>query len=215
MRTKSRQEQLHYKNIKRAKFLGVLFVFMLQSSSVIFYSGRKREVCMKKIMIMGSAGSGKSTLAKTLSNITGIEAIHLDREFWKPGWVMTEKPEQVIKHKTFMKNDSWIIDGNYNESLQERVEHADLIIFLDMPFYLCFYRIISRSYKYRGKTRSDMAVGCEEKIDKEFLLYVINYHRKKKYDDLKKLFRFADHSKIHTLKSVKEIDQFLEKWQGM
>lgn len=164
---------------------------------------------MKRIMIMGSAGSGKSTLAKKLAQQLGIEAIHLDREFWKPGWIMTEKPEQIVLHNEFMKREAWIIDGNYNASLESRAKLADLIIFLDMPFYKCFYRIISRSFRYRGKTREDMASGCEEKLDKEFLLYVMNYHRKKKYEDLEKLSKFAESSKIVTLKNTDEIDRFL------
>jgi len=162
---------------------------------------------------MGSAGSGKSTLAKKLSKHTGIEAIHLDREFWKPGWVMTEKPDQIILHNEFMKRETWIIDGNYNASLETRVKLADLIIFLDTPFHTCFYRIISRSFRYRGKTREDMAPGCEEKIDKEFLLYVVNYHLKKKYKDLEKLSKFAGSTKILTLKNLQEVDVFLKNFK--
>ncbi len=160
-------------------------------------------------MIMGSAGSGKSTLAKELSKRTGIEAIHLDKEFWNPGWILTEKPEQIVLHKAFMKRDSWIIDGNYNASLESRTKEADLIIFLDMPLYLCMYRVISRYFKNKGKSRVDMAVGCEEKIDKEFINYIFYYHRKKKFTDLDLLSKMADKSKIVMLKGQSEVSRFL------
>lgn len=164
---------------------------------------------MKRIMIMGSAGSGKSTLAQALSKKTGIEAIHLDKEFWNPGWIMTEKSQQVVLHNELMKRDSWIIDGNYNASLEPRAKAADLIIFLDMPFHLCMYRVFSRYFKNRGKIRPDMCAGCEEKIDMEFINYIIFYHIKKKYSDFKKLSSYANESKILMLKSPSDVSKFL------
>ncbi|HEU5138867.1 MAG TPA: topology modulation protein, partial [Bacillales bacterium] len=43
---------------------------------------------MPRIMVMGaSAGTGKSTFAQELSKILNIEVYHLDRLYWKPGWV--------------------------------------------------------------------------------------------------------------------------------
>lgn len=167
---------------------------------------------LKRIMIMGSAGSGKSTLAKELSRRMGIDAIHLDREFWNPGWIMTEKPEQVRIHESFMERDSWVIDGNYCASLEPRATAADLIIFLDMPFHLCMYRVFSRYFKNRGKIREDMCEGCEEKIDMEFLRYIFFYHFKKKYTDLDKLYNLADKSKIVMLKGPSEVSAFLSEF---
>ena len=46
-------------------------------------------VPLKRIAIIGSPGVGKSTFARQLGDITGIEVFHLDRLFWKPGWVET------------------------------------------------------------------------------------------------------------------------------
>jgi adenylate kinase family enzyme len=40
---------------------------------------------MKRVLIIGSGGAGKSTLARTLGERLGIEVIHLDVHFWKPG----------------------------------------------------------------------------------------------------------------------------------
>lgn len=165
---------------------------------------------IKRIMIMGSAGSGKSTLARTLSEKTGIEAIHLDSVYWKPGWIMTEKHEQARIHKTLMEKDEWIIEGNYCATIDHRAKLADLAIYLDMPLTQCMYRVIKRYFVNRGKSRPDMAKGCPEKIDKAFIKYILYYHREKKYEHLDLLHKYADYDKIIMLKGTDQINRFIE-----
>ncbi len=50
----------------------------------------------ERILIIGPSGSGKSTLAITLSGLTGLPVIHLDKEFWQPGWVLPNGIEWQI-----------------------------------------------------------------------------------------------------------------------
>ena len=52
---------------------------------------------MKKISVIGSPGAGKSTFSKGLSNDIGIKIYHLDRLFWKPGWVHITR-EELMQH---------------------------------------------------------------------------------------------------------------------
>jgi len=40
---------------------------------------------MRRVAIVGSAGAGKSALARQLGAILGVEVVHLDALFWKPG----------------------------------------------------------------------------------------------------------------------------------
>ena len=47
----------------------------------------------KKISIIGCPGSGKSTLSVQLAKILNLEAIHLDKIYWKPYWVNISKEE--------------------------------------------------------------------------------------------------------------------------
>ena len=70
------------------------------------------------------------------------------------------------------ENDSWIIDGNYYKIAKERFELADKIIFLNYNRFFCLKSVIKRYKQNVGKTRSDMAAGCEEKLDFKFLYWV-------------------------------------------
>ncbi|MDZ4712666.1 MAG: hypothetical protein SGI89_10120 [bacterium] len=67
----------------------------------------------RKILIVGGCGAGKSTFSIKLGNATGIEVHHLDKYFWKPGWVETEKSEWNRKVDELLSKDEWIIEGNF------------------------------------------------------------------------------------------------------
>ena len=117
----------------------------------------------KRIMIIGSCGAGKSTLAIQLNEIIDIPIIHLDKEYWKPGWVESEKEEWYERQNKMVDKDSWIIDGNYGGSLDIRFSKADTVIFLDYNKFICLYRIFKRWVQNSGRNRIDMGEGCNEK----------------------------------------------------
>jgi len=111
-----------------------------------------------RIMIVGSPGSGKSTFAEQLCKITSLPLIHLDNEFWKPGWVETPRPEWIGKQKLLVSGDKWIIDGDYSSTMEIRFEAAELIIFLDVNRFIC----IMRAAKRTGKKRMDLPDYLDE-----------------------------------------------------
>ena len=139
------------------------------SSAIIIAVGR--------ILVIGYPGAGKSTFATELGKLTGLPVIHLDREFWQPGWV--QKPKDLWREHTRLlaDRDEWIMDGSYDHTLDIRLQRADKVIFLDYSRYLCLWRVIKRVMTNHGTVRSDMADGCPEKIDLAFLKFVWNYRR--------------------------------------
>ena len=131
----------------------------------------------KRILVIGCSGAGKSTLSRKLSERWKIPVHHLDALFWNEGWVPTPKSEFREEIKSFLAQPTWIMDGNFNSTLEMRATYADLIIFLDFPTWLCLSRVCKRVWIYRGKTRPDMAEGCNEKIDSEFVRWIWRYQK--------------------------------------
>jgi adenylate kinase family enzyme len=164
---------------------------------------------MKRVLIIGSSGSGKSTFALRLSQMTGLEVIHLDRLFWHPNWVDTPDEEWQKKVEDILEGDSWIIDGNYRGTMEMRLKKCDTVIFLDLPRTTCVYRILKRVVFYRKGNRPDMAEGCDERFDWEFIKWVWNYPARSKPRVEALLERFKDEKKIIRLTSKKEIESFL------
>jgi adenylate kinase family enzyme len=165
---------------------------------------------MKKIAVIGSGGSGKSTLSRKLGEKLSIEVFHLDAILWKPDWEAVAKDQQKAIQYQLVAKDQWIIDGNYNGTIDIRLQAADCIIFMDIPRSICLYRVIRRMFRYRSAPRPDMATGCEERFDFSFLKWVWNYPHDKKPDVMKKLERLQGKKEIIILKSSKEAHLFLE-----
>lgn len=164
-------------------------------------------------MILGSAGSGKSTLAIQLGAKLNIPVVHLDNLFWKPGWVSETEEEMDRKVIEAASKDEWIIDGNYSRTIDFRMNLADTIIYIDFNRYLCLYRVIKRRIKYHGKVRPDLAEGCKEKIDKEFLLWIWNYPKRSRMKTLDKISYHCindDNKNAYVLISPKAVKKFLQ-----
>ncbi len=127
---------------------------------------------MQRVLVIGSPGAGKSTFARQLEARTGLPLIHLDREYWRPGWVESPRDEWRARVEQLVAGRRWIIDGNYGGSLAARLSRADTVVLLDLPWWTCVARLIRRSLRNRGRRRPDMAEGCVERLDAEYLRFL-------------------------------------------
>ncbi|MFC7060367.1 hypothetical protein [Halobacillus seohaensis] len=168
---------------------------------------------MNRIMILGSAGSGKSTLAKQLGSLLDIEVVHMDRLFWKPGWLQSTNEELQAKQEKYINNPSWIIEGNYSSVWDVRLLKADTVIFLDLNRYLCTYRILKRWLKNIGGTREDLAPGCPERMTREFIQYVWNYPKNKRNKGITAVLSQANESQVIIMSNRKAVEQYLNKFR--
>jgi len=103
---------------------------------------------MKKIVVFGKPGSGKSTLSKHLASATGIKLHALDLiEYKKNG----DKVDRVIfdeAHENILSSDSWIIDGfGPIESFNKRLDAADTLIYIDLPYVVSYWLVTKRLLK--------------------------------------------------------------------
>src|SRR5688572_6356798 len=168
---------------------------------------------MKRVLVIGPGGAGKSTLARQLGQLLNIEVKHLDKFFWKPGWTETSKEEWLKKVTELASGDSWIMDGNFGGTLELRVKYCDTIIFLDMPRLLCLWRITKRCVLHRNRSRPDMAEGCNEKLDPEFVRWVWNYAHRSRPKVIKLLEEHSGSKQIVWLRSKADVKRFLTAQQ--
>ncbi|QWG45308.1 DNA topology modulation protein [Bacillus mycoides] len=166
---------------------------------------------MKKIILIGSGGSGKSTLAKQLGNKLKIQVYHLDALFWKPNWVGVPREEQRTVQNDLIKEEKWIIDGNYGGTMDIRINAADTIIFLDIHRTICVYRAFKRIVQYRNKTRPDMGTGCEERFDLQFFKWIWEYPKTKRPAIVKRLDQLNKDKRVIILKTPSEVQRFLKE----
>ncbi|WP_411343302.1 DNA topology modulation protein [Paenibacillus sp. WLX1005] len=166
---------------------------------------------MQKIMIIGCSGAGKSTLSRKLHETLHIPVIHMDAHFWQTNWQATEDEEWDRQVEAFAQADCWIIDGNYGRTMDIRIQHADTIIYLDMPRWLCLYRVIKRRIQYHGKSRPDMNAGCNEKIDWAFIKWIWNYRKRSRLQTLDRLRKVEGDKQIITIRNSQQLHTFLKQ----
>ena len=165
---------------------------------------------MKRIMLIGSGGAGKSTLARKLGAILNLPVHHLDRLYWQPDWVAISKEEWQKIQTDLCAEEEWIIDGNYGGTMDIRLAASDTVVFLDLPRWLCAYRALKRATVYSGKSRPDMAEGCEERIDFEFYRWIWSYPSTRRPGILRKLEAVKDSKRVIVLETRNETDSFLQ-----
>jgi len=169
---------------------------------------------MQRVLIIGCSGGGKSTLARALGAKLDLPVIHIDRLFWLPGWAPrpTEDCRRLIAEA--LVGDRWVFDGNNTSSFDIRLPRADAIVWIDQPRWLCLWRAFARVLKGPGRTRSDMADGCAEKIDFEFYRYIWNFKRDHTPKFEAGIARYGAHLPLYRLTSDKQIAAFLASVQG-
>jgi adenylate kinase family enzyme len=130
---------------------------------------------MERILVLGPCGAGKSTLATRLGETLGLPVIHLDKEYWRAGWVEPDPAEWSERTEELIARPRWVMDGNYGSSLARRLERAELVVNLDYQRSVFFPRMIWRSLSQWGRTRPDMAEGCPEQLNWDFIVYTWRY----------------------------------------
>ncbi|WP_436883294.1 AAA family ATPase [Mammaliicoccus sciuri] len=165
---------------------------------------------MKKIVILGSSGSGKSYLSKKLSKELNIEVYHLDNLMRKFDWSPFSHNEKYHIQKLILENDTWIIEGNYTNILDERLDEADTIIFLNINKLKCIYNVIKRTITYRNKDRLDKPAKAIDKISLHLLKWTWNFDKNEKTIIIKKIQNYSKTKRIIILNNFKTTNNFFD-----
>jgi adenylate kinase family enzyme len=164
---------------------------------------------MQRVLVIGIPGVGKTTFSLALAGRTGLPVIHLDKEFWRPGWVQTPRSEWRAKVVALAAGDRWIMDGNYDSSLDLRLPRADMVVWFDYPMLPSLLRAIRRAVTGYGRVRPDLGEGCPEQFDLEFLRYIWTFRARERPNVVASLARFGSHLKPVVFRRDAEVARFL------
>jgi adenylate kinase family enzyme len=164
---------------------------------------------VNRVMVIGSGGAGKSLFSLKLARKTGLPVIHLDREYWQPGWQHMPEPEWEAKVAALVQRERWIIDGNYGGTMHLRLAAADTIVFLDIPRFVCEWAVITRWLRYRRRSRPDMAPGLNDKLDLAFLRWIWGYPKTRRPGILRQLSELPPSTRVVRITSRAATREFL------
>ena len=110
------------------------------------------------------------------------------------------------KLKEILVKSQWIIDGNYQRTLEARMKECDLIILLDLPTKVCLESVKSRI----GTKREDMPwVETEETLEGEFKQWIQKFSDKSLPEIYQLLEKYKD-KEVVIFKSREEANFYLE-----
>lgn len=165
----------------------------------------------RRWMVLGASGGGKSTYSRKLAEVLGLPTIHLDLEYWRPGWVEPPKPEWREKVAELASRDAWVMDGNYSGTLDLRAPRAEVAILLDPPVWTSLAGVYRRKLQYKNETRPDLPEGCPEQWpDLQFLHWIVSYKWRSRPRVLR-LLGEAPHVRFFHLKSRRAAGDLLSE----
>lgn len=171
---------------------------------------------MKKIVVFGKPGSGKSTFSKQLEKVAGIPLYPLDLiEYQANGEkVSTARYSQI--HAELLAKESWIIEGLGSlESFWQRVNAADTLIYIDLPYRVSYWWVVKRcllgvfvkpegwpkgSSIIKGTIASWKYLGLSKKFWTEALFEKITVEAKDK--------------QIYRIRTVKALNEFISQFMS-
>lgn len=142
---------------------------------------------MRRVNVIGSSsGVGKTTFGRRLAASLGVPFVELDALFWRSGWMHAPTEEFVAAVRDVVRQDGWVIDGNYTGRLKDLLwQEADAIVWLDLPLRVALWRTVMRTLR-RAVTREELWSGNRENLwgavfGKDALfVYAIRTHRRRR-----------------------------------
>lgn len=163
---------------------------------------------MKKIIIIGCPGSGKSYFSKRLKKLTGYSLYHLDNIYHNEDGTHIPREEFDNILKKIFEEKEWIIDGNYQRTIEMRLKECDTCFLLDFPTEVC----VSGAEDRVGKKRDDMA-WYEESLDPEFKQYIIDFSKTSLPAIYELIEKYKHKVDVLIFKSRNELNDFINNYE--
>ena len=161
---------------------------------------------MKRILVIGCPGAGKTYFAKRLKEIINVPVIHMDNLYWHKDKTAISLEELETKLLPYLKEEEWIIDGNYHDTLKLRLEYATDVFFLKMSREECIEGILERI----DQPRDDIPWVETKKDAVELIEWTIDYEKRTKEREEALLKKYKKVN-IHVLTSRQEVNDYLNK----
>lgn len=110
----------------------------------------------QRIHILGAAGSGKTTLARQCAGRLNSPWYELDTIAYEGGYARKRTLDERMQSISEITMQSvWVTEGIFLWWIDDLLEAADVIVWLDLPWTVSMTRVITRHFRlsWAGKNR--------------------------------------------------------------
>lgn len=155
--------------------------------------------------MIGCPGSGKTTFAEKLNKLTGLPLYYLDAVWHKPDKTHIPREEFDQRISEIFATPEWIIDGNYNRTIEMRLRECDTVFLFDLPTEVCLQGATERI----GKGRYDLP-WLEKELDPEFEEFIKDFPKTSLPQIYELLDKYGENRNIFIFKSREDADEYLK-----
>ena len=159
---------------------------------------------MKKVIVIGCPGSGKTTFSEKLHILTGLPLYHLDAIWHKPDKTHISREDFDKSISEIFNSSEWIIDGNYNRTMEIRLRQCDTVFLFDLPVEVCIHGATERL----GKGRYDLP-WIEKELSPSFKQSIADFPRNSLPRIYELLEKYKENKQIVVFRSRDEADRFI------
>lgn len=107
----------------------------------------------RRALVAGPSGVGKTTLSARIARLIGARHTEIDALFHGPNW--TPRPSFEAEVRAFTAEPAWVTEWQYNAVRPLLAERAELLVWLDLPFWrVTFPQVVRRTLRRRlGRER--------------------------------------------------------------
>lgn len=160
---------------------------------------------MQKVIVIGCPGSGKTTFAERLNEITGLPLYHLDAIWHKPDKTHISRENFDKSISEIFNTSEWIIDGNYNRTIEMRIMQCDTVFLFDLPTEVCIQGASDRL----GKERYDLP-WIEKELTPSFKQSIEEFPHNSLPRIYELIEKYKKDKQVVVFKSREDAENFLE-----
>jgi len=168
---------------------------------------------MKKIAVFGKPGSGKSILSKSLASASGIKLHALDSIEYKKNGDRIDRVTFDEEHESILSSDRWIIDGfGPIESFNKRLDVADTLIYIDVPYIISYWLVTKRLLKgllINPEGWPDGSSILKGSLESYKVLRLCPKFWNNNF--MQKLEKISTNKSLYVIRSISELNSFVDK----
>lgn len=167
----------------------------------------------RRIAVAGVSGVGKTTLARRIAAVAQVPHTEIDALFHGPNW--TPRTSFRAEVEELVAQDSWVTEWQYQSARPLITARADLMVWLDLPFWTKTFPQVVRRTVGRRVRREEVWNGNREppfaKIltDPEYIIRWSISTRLKYRELIPQLDADTSHLSVVRLRSHREIERWI------